>query len=85
MKRGLAFLVYYLGLSLSIGTIFAIARHAAAWQFFVIPLYALPAWWIAAGIGIRLGVMPSEFFGTVARAAGLVEPPSEGSLREGKS
>ncbi len=34
----------------------------------------LPIWWIAAGIGIRLGVYPSEFFRRLATAAGLIEP-----------
>lgn len=74
MKRASAFLSYYLGLALGLGVIFSAARGAEVWQFFFIPLYGLPIWWIAAGIGVRLGVYPSEFFRTLATASGLVEP-----------
>ena len=75
MRRAIAFLSYYLGLCFAIGAVFLAGREAAAWEFVFVPLYGLPLWWIAAGIGIRLGVYPSEFFRTLATAAGLLEPP----------
>jgi hypothetical protein len=74
MKRTAAFLSYYIGLALGLGAMFAVAREADAWEFLFLPLYGLPIWWIAAGIGIRLGVYPSEFFRRLATAAGLLEP-----------
>lgn len=77
MKRAAAFLVYYLGLTLGLGTIFHVAQSAEIWEFILLPIWALPAWWITAGIGIRLGVYPSEFFRELATAAGLVEPASK--------
>lgn len=76
MKRAAAFSCYYVGMTVSIATMFSIARDAEVWQFLFLPLYGLPIWWIAAGIGIRLGVYPSEFFRRVGTAAGLVEPVS---------
>lgn len=83
MKRAAAFLSYYVGLALSLAAAFSVARDAEAWQFLFIPLYALPIWWIAAGIGIRLGVYPSEFFRRLATAAGFIEPlPNATDLRE---
>lgn len=75
MKRALAFLSYYLGLALGVGAIFNAAHGAEVWQSIFIPLYGLPIWWIAVGIAIRLGVYPSDFFRTVATAAGFLEPP----------
>lgn len=77
MKRAAAFLSYYVGLALGLGTMFNVARDADVWQFLFLPLFGLPIWWIAAGIGIRLGVYPSEFFRTLATAAGLLEPQSK--------
>jgi hypothetical protein len=74
MKRAAAFLSYYVGLALGLGVMFDVARDAEIWQFLFLPLYVLPIWWIAAGIGIRLGVYPSEFFRTLATAAGFLEP-----------
>lgn len=74
VKRAAAFISYYIGLTLGFSAIFTLARNAETWQFLFIPLYALPIWWIAAGIGIRLGVYPSEFFRKLATLAGLTEP-----------
>jgi hypothetical protein len=74
MKRGAAFVSYYVGLVFGLGTMFTVARNADAWEFLLVPIYGLPIWWIAAGIGIRLSVYPSEFFRRLATAAGLVEP-----------
>lgn len=76
MKRAAAFLSYYVGLALGLGAMFNVAREADVWQFLFIPLWGLPIWWIAAGIGIRLGMYPSEFFRTLAMAAGFLEPQS---------
>jgi hypothetical protein len=76
MKRALAFLSYYVGLCLAIGGVFWAGRQAGLWELVFVPLYGLPLWWIAAGIGIRLGVYPSELFRTLATAAGLLEPPA---------
>ncbi|MGH2747085.1 MAG: hypothetical protein ACRDKB_04065 [Actinomycetota bacterium] len=74
MKRAVAYLSYYAGLSLGLGAMLAAARSAETWEFLLLPIYGLPIWWIAAGIGIRLGVYPSEFFRKLATAAGLIEP-----------
>lgn len=78
MKRMAAFLSYYVGLALALGSIVSVARDADVWELLFAPLYGVPIWWIAAGIGIRLGVYPSDFFRTLATVAGLIEPqPSE--------
>jgi hypothetical protein len=77
MRKAAAFLAYWLGLTLGLWAIFEMARGADWWEFPFVPLYALPIWWIAAGIGIRLGVRPSEFFHATAAAVGLLDPPSE--------
>jgi len=77
VKRSAAFLSYYIGLALAVGMVFTLGREAEVWHFLFIPIYAIPIWWIAAGIGIRLGVYPSEFFRTVATAAGFLEPQSK--------
>lgn len=77
MKRVLAFLCYYAGLMMAIGFFFAQARHADAWHFLILPIYVVPSWWIVAGVGIRLGVPPSEFFRSLARVVGFVEPEQQ--------
>jgi hypothetical protein len=44
--------------------------------------YAIVMWWITAGIGIRLGVFPVEFFKSLQKSLGLgYEPPIEGATR----
>lgn len=59
MKRAAAFLSYYLGLTLALAAMFSVARAStSALDFLLLPVYGLPIWWIAAGIGIRLGVYP---------------------------
>ena len=35
-------------------------------------MYGFAVWWIAAGIGIRLGTKPEEFFRGLARTIGFV-------------
>jgi hypothetical protein len=74
MKRTAAFLSYYVGLAFGLGAMFNFARGADALGFVLLPVYGLPFWWIGAGIGIRLGLYPSEFFRTLATAAGFIEP-----------
>lgn len=76
MKRAAAFVCYYVGLTLSLAAMFNFGRHAETWQFLLLPVFGLPIWWIAAGIAIRLGVYPSEFFQRLATVAGLLEPPT---------
>jgi hypothetical protein len=51
-----------------------VGRQVSSWEFLLLPLPTIAVWWITAGIGIRLGVYPSEFFRAFARFAGFIEP-----------
>ncbi len=87
MRRRLAFLVYLVGLILVLGTIISgfsdVDEHLWNWADPLLSLLrALIVWWVTAGIGIRLGVFPIEFFRNVARSLGLgYEAPVEDATR----
>ncbi|MCA1707487.1 MAG: hypothetical protein LC808_31150 [Actinobacteria bacterium] len=76
MKRFLGFLSYYVGLALMLWSILESSRDSFG-ALLLAPFFVIPIWWIAAGIAIRLGVFPSEFFSTIARAAGFLELKDE--------
>ncbi|MGH2729897.1 MAG: hypothetical protein ACRDJI_04735 [Actinomycetota bacterium] len=61
MKRRLAFGIYFVG-SLSALSVLVSGLEAGLLAGVGNVMYALAIWWITAGIGIRLGVVPAEFF-----------------------
>ena len=76
MKRFLGFLSYYVGLVLLVYSLLESSRDSFG-ALLLAPIFVIPIWWIAAGIGIRLGVYPSDFFRTIATAAGFLELEDE--------
>lgn len=75
MKRAVAFAVYYLGAAWIAYLAVRFANTLSYWEFLFATIYLIALWWIAAGIGIRLGVYPSEAFAWFGRLAGILDPP----------
>lgn len=82
MKRAAAFLVYYMATGWILYSIGQLGRTELSWGFVFAPLVVAVPWWIAAGIGLRLGVKPREFFGWFGRFAGFLDPAPEGEEDE---
>ena len=66
MKRSIAFLVYYVGALLALKGFVEVLAHGSFPALFFAPVTLLAMWWISAGIGVRLGVTPPDFFGSIA-------------------
>ena len=82
-RGALAHVIYVVGILSSLGLVVSqLGRllDQGFGQWLIGSLYALAAavatWWITAGIAIRLGVFPIEFFTAVGRWLGLgYDPP----------
>ncbi|MDP9067523.1 MAG: hypothetical protein M3N53_04110 [Actinomycetota bacterium] len=89
MKRTLAIAIYLVGIPVCVApAIAAMAQFGFAWSLDGLSLIltniigGVVMWWIVAGIGIRLGVFPVEFFGWVSNRLGLgYEAPVPGARR----
>lgn len=75
MKRRIAFVVYYVGAAWVLALLLQFGREGFSWDFLLLLLVGVAISWITAGIGIRLGLYPSEFFRAFGRFAGLLDPP----------
>jgi hypothetical protein len=73
VRRSIAFAAYVVGVVLIMKALVDGFTGDGAVDWFVGVVYALAAWWIAAGIGIRLGVTPRQFAGSVGSALGFNE------------
>ncbi len=76
-RAAVAMLSYTLGglaaLSFAFDVLHGVA-HGAAWPYTFTVVFALVPWWIAAGVGVRLGMEPGEFFCRIALFAGFIAP-----------
>ena len=89
MNRTVAFFLYLIGIPVCIApAIAAMADFGFAWSleglWLILTNIAVGVvmWWIVAGIGIRLGVFPIDFFHAVARSLGLgYDSPFPGAKR----
>lgn len=73
VKRTFAYLAYTLGTILALKTFLGGLSddNPVGW---LLGLTGIAAWWIGAGVGIRLGVTPREFLRGVVRFLDLDEP-----------
>ncbi len=53
--------VYLLGVVLGVATAVDGLTDSSPLEWVIGPAMGLAIWWIAAGIGVRLGVMPADF------------------------
>lgn len=76
--RILACIVYSAGTTLclvmAVGLLDRIA-HGAPWPESIGLVGILIPWWITAGLGVRLGLEPDEYFRSVGTLLGLVRRP----------
>lgn len=74
MRAFVAVVAYVVGglgaLGIAFGILHGVA-HGDPWPYAAMIVVAVVPWWIAAGIGVRLGMRPEEFFRGVARFAGF--------------
>ncbi len=77
-RRRLAFVIYVVGILGALGPLVSqLSRFSyPSWFDWLLGslgalMYALAAWWVTAGIAIRPGLFPVEFFSVVARWLGL--------------
>lgn len=87
MKRMAAFFLYLIGTPVCIApAIAALADFGwsldGLWLILMNIAVGIVMWWIVAGIGIRLGVFPIDFFRSIGRSLGLgYDSPVPGAKR----
>jgi hypothetical protein len=75
MKSALAWVVYMLGLVLGLKVLVTGLVSGGLWSAFGGVAFAVALWWIAAGIGVRLGETPEGFMASIAAVLGFGDSP----------
>lgn len=70
LRRGAALAAYLVGATFSAGVAIRGLASVSLRTWYQAPFVltqALIVWWITAGVGVRLGMRPAEFFRSVSR------------------
>jgi hypothetical protein len=75
MRSAIALVVYLLGLVLGLKVLVAGLVNGGLWDAFGGIAFAVGVWWVAAGIGTRLGETPDAFMASIAAVLGFGDRP----------
>jgi hypothetical protein len=75
MRSAIAWVVYMLGLVLGLKVLVTGLVNGSLWDAFGGVAFAVGVWWIAAGIGTRLGETPDDFMASIAAVLGFGDRP----------
>ncbi|MGH2818393.1 MAG: hypothetical protein ACRDJS_08045 [Actinomycetota bacterium] len=80
MRSAIAWVVYMLGLVLGLKVLVTGLVSDGLWGAFGGVAFAVALWWIAAGIGVRLGETPENFMASIAAVLGFGDRPQAPSV-----
>jgi hypothetical protein len=75
VRSALVWVVYTLGLVLGLDVLVSGLAADGPWDAFGGVAFAIGVWWIAAGIGTRLGEPPDDFMASIAAVLGFGDRP----------
>jgi hypothetical protein len=75
MRSAIAWVVYMLGLVLGLDVLVSGLAADGLWDAFGGIAFAVGLWWVAAGIGTRLGETPDDFIASIAAVLGFGDRP----------
>jgi hypothetical protein len=88
VRSALAWVAYMLGLVLGLDVLVSGLVAEGIWDALGGIAFAVGVWWIATGIGTRLGETPENFFASIGAVLGLgdnPQAPTFSSERKGRS
>ncbi|MGH2806896.1 MAG: hypothetical protein ACRDKT_06445 [Actinomycetota bacterium] len=71
MRRMIAWAAYVLGAVIGLKSVITGLAGGGLFDAFGGIAYGIVAWWIAVGIGVRLGVTPDEFVASIVHFLGF--------------
>jgi hypothetical protein len=84
VRSALAWVVYMLGLVLGLDVLVSGLVAEGLWNALGGIAFAVGVWWIAAGIGTRLGETPDDFMASIAAVLGFGDRPQAPTVSAGK-